>query len=84
MKNFIEWCQEKGLALEACHKEPVRAGTKVKGGKNGDTMKYSGNVRKYMDDLEDYKGNYGMNGTVDPFEVKAKGKSGKPVADVGK
>lgn len=31
----------------------------------------------------DYKGHISHNGTVEPYEVK-KGKSGKPVADVGK
>jgi len=31
----------------------------------------------------DYKGHISHNGTVDPYAVK-KGKSGKPVADVGK
>jgi hypothetical protein len=83
MKNFIEWCQEKGLTLEACHKEPIRAAKKIKGTK-GDTGKYSGKVRKYYDDLSgDYKGNMAMNGTSEPFDVQTKG-SRKPVADVAR
>lgn len=93
MKNFIEWCKEKGLTIEACNAprakydtgRPVapRSGKKISGEK-GDTNKYSGTVRKQYKDLSgDYKGNWSMNGTVDPFEVKAKG-NGKPVADIGK
>lgn len=79
MKNFFEWCQEKGLSLEAVHKEPVRSGKKVKG-KLGDKH---GSVHKQVDDLEDYKGDWEMNGTVDPMELKGKS-GGKSAADVAK
>ena len=85
MMNFIEWCKQKGLALEASGSctEPVRGATKVPGEK-GDTNKYSGNVRKMHKDLSsDYKGNFKDNGTVEPFEVVHKG-GGKPVASVAK
>ena len=88
MKNFFEWCKERGLSLEAVHKEPVRSGKKIKGTK-GDTGKYSGSVRKQYDDLsQDYKGNWETNGTVDPFDVQGKGggtgNSKKPIADIAK
>lgn len=77
LPNFIEWCQQNGLRLEATHKEPIRKGKKV-----ADPNKYSGKVHKTTSDLSnDYKGHYAMNGTVDPYEVKP-GKSGKPVGNV--
>lgn len=80
MKNFIEWCIEKGLSLEATHKEPVRKGKKV-----SDPNKYSGKTRKFVDDLsKDYKSFWADNGTVDPFEVLKGGKHSKAVADVAK
>lgn len=79
MKNFIEWCVEKGLSLEANHTEPVRKGKKV-----ADPNKYSGKARKTTDDLSnDYKSFWADNGTVDPFNVKG-GKHGKASADVAK
>lgn len=87
MKNFFEWCKERNLSLEAVHKEPVRSGKKIKG-KYGDTNKYSGTVRKQYDDLDDYKGNWDTNGTVDPMEVQGKGGGTgtckKPIADIAK
>lgn len=80
MLNFIEWCKDKGLTLEACHKEPVKAGKKV-----ADPNKYSGKVRKTVDDLSgDYKGHMAHNGTVDPYMEKGAKGSGKPIAGVAK
>jgi hypothetical protein len=96
MKNFFEWCKDKGLNLEACQVvsrskfdtgRPVapRTGKKISGTK-GDPGKWAGTkVRHQYDDLsKDYKGNWSMNGTVDPFQVKSPSGVGKPVADIGK
>lgn len=80
MLNFIEWCKEKGLTIEANHTEPVRKGKKV-----ADPNKYSGKVRKTINDLgSDYKGHMAQNGTVDPYTNKGAKGSGKPIADVAK
>ena len=72
MKNFIEWCKENKLNLESCCKSPVHSGKKVT-----DKEEYSGKVRKFKDDLEDYPGHMADNGTVDPFKIIDKKKKKK-------
>lgn len=94
MKDFAEWCQQKGFAQiqedgtvqwsEGL--KPPTSGTHkdaTKGGKKiHHSDKKSSGVRDGRDDLSsDYKGNYNHMGTVWPFKVVAKG-SGKAVAPV--
>lgn len=88
MKDFIEWCQEKGFVTvsedgtvsfaEGHTKAKFEAGKKI-----SHKEKMSGDVRDTRDDLSaDYKGHMGRNGTVAPYKVgKGKGK-GKKVADI--
>lgn len=85
MKTFIEWCKDRGLSLESCHKEPVRSGKKVSPHPDGSAKA----PRKMADDLsKDYKGHYATNGTVDPLHTVGKGggtgAAKKAVADVAK
>lgn len=85
MKNFAEWCRDRGLVeiqddgtvswSEAI--TPPTKGTEkdpVKGGsKIGRAEKRSPKVRDGRDDLSgDYKGNYSHMGTVWPFKVVTK------------
>lgn len=87
MKNFAEWCYEKGLVeihedgtvawVEAI--KPPTSGTEkdpVKGGsKISRGEKRSPKVRDGQSDLSnDYKGNYSHMGTVWPFKVVTKNK----------
>jgi hypothetical protein len=87
MKDFAEWCRDKGVAeilgdgtvrwTEAI--KPPTSGTHkdpVKGGsKISRSEKRSNKVRNGEDDLsDDYKGNYSHMGTVWPFKVVTKNK----------
>ena len=85
MKDFVNWCYSKQLIdvfddgtvawKEAAVVGPghIKHTEKFKGGRDG------------RDDLSsDYKDYVHKNGTVWPYKVVAKGKSGKKVADVAK
>lgn len=74
--KFEEWLKLR----EDCGKPEAPHGMK----KVGHDDKKSKGTRDGAGDLSgDYKGHISHNGTVEPWKVK-KGKSGKPVADVGK